>query len=45
MTIGTPEPHRGGYLLVEILAFVFIGIPVGAALVWAVSEAVEHFTP
>lgn len=32
-------------LLVEIIAAIFIGIPVAAAILYAVGETVEHFTP
>lgn len=45
MAIGSPVPHRGGYLLLEIIVCVLIGPPILYALVWIVGEAVEHFTP
>lgn len=45
MTIGTPEPHRGAYLLLEIALCLLCGPPILYALVWVVGEAVEHFTP
>ena len=43
MTIGTPAPHRGAYLLLEIIVCLLFGPPIIYALV--VGEAVEHFTP
>lgn len=45
MTIGTPEPHRGAYLLLEIVLCLLFGPPIIYALIWVVGETVEHFTP
>ena len=44
MTIGTPEPNRGIYLLTKIVVGILIGIPVFYGIVWVVGETVEHFT-
>jgi len=45
MAIGSPEPHRGAYLLLEIILCMLFGPPILYALGWIVSEAIEHFTP
>lgn len=38
MTIGTPQPHRGGYLLVEIVIAVCVLIIVGVLFaMWKLS--------
>jgi heme/copper-type cytochrome/quinol oxidase subunit 4 len=45
MAIGSPVPHRGAYLLLEIIIAIVIGVPVIAGILWIVGETIEHFTP